>query len=484
MFFILSILISCYILLCFFLFFASLRLCAFALKPLPKVSNYIVKLKLRNKAMSYIKSVKGIQILDSRGNPTVEVELTTDQNVAFKAAVPSGASTGDNEALELRDGDPTRYFGKGVQKAIANINGPLAELLVGKHVCDQEKLDRLMIEADGTENKGRFGANAILGVSLALARAGAAAAHLPLYKYIGGTHAHVLPCPMMNIINGGAHADNTLDFQEFMIRPCGAPSLSEAIRWGAEIFHTLKGLLKQKGHSTSVGDEGGFAPMLKSNEEALDLIVAAIEKAGYQPGKQVSLALDCAASEFYDRNIERYFEKKKKSRQENFLQRSSAEQIDYLEQLTKKYPIDSIEDGLAEWDWAGWQLLTQRLGKHIQIVGDDNFVTNPKFLKKGIEMGVANAILIKVNQIGTLTETLETMRLAQTHAYATIVSHRSGETEDSMIADIAVATNAGQIKTGSLSRSDRVAKYNRLLAIEQELGSSGLYQDSNRLGCL
>lgn len=430
--------------------------------------------------MSYIRSVKGREILDSRGNPTVEVELTTDQNVMVRASVPSGASTGENEALELRDKDPQRYFGKGVLQAVANVNGPLAQILVGEHVCDQERLDRMMIEADGTETKSRLGANAILGVSLALARAGALTAKLPLYRYIGGTHAHLLPCPMINIINGGAHADNSLDFQEFMIRPFGAPNFKEALRWGAEIFHTLKGLLKKGGHVTAVGDEGGFAPNLSSNEEALDLILMAIEKAGYRPGTQVSLALDCAASEFYDRAMHRYVEKKKKDRDEEYIERTSAEQIDYLEQLCRDYPIDSIEDGLSEHNWNGWQLLTKRLGNRIQIVGDDIFVTNPKFLRKGIELGVGNAILIKVNQIGTLTETLETIRIAQTHSYATIISHRSGETDDSIIADISVATNAGQIKTGSMTRSERLAKYNRLLAIEAGLGPTAVYCDSHK----
>lgn len=430
--------------------------------------------------MSYIRSVKGREILDSRGNPTIEVEITTDQNISVKAAVPSGASTGEHEALELRDGDPQYYLGKGVLKAVANVNGPIAQLLLGEHVCEQERLDQLMIKADGTENKSHFGANAILGVSLALSRAGALTTKLPLYRYIGGAHAHILPCPMMNIINGGAHADNTLDFQEFMIRPIGAATFHEAVRWGAEVFHTLKSLLKKEGHIIAVGDEGGFAPRLKSNEEALDLILMAIEKAGYRSGKDISLALDCAASEFYDKGSHRYIEKKKRERQEEFIERSTEEQIDYLEQLCRSYPIDSIEDGLAEWDWNGWQLLTQRLGNRVQLVGDDIFVTNPKFLRKGIEMGVGNAILIKPNQIGTLTETLEAIRLAQTHGYATIISHRSGETDDSMIADIAVATNAGQIKTGSLSRSDRVAKYNRLLAIEAGLGPVAVYSDSNR----
>ncbi len=434
--------------------------------------------------MAYIQALKAREILDSRGNPTVEVELTTDQNITVKASVPSGASTGENEAVELRDHNPNIYQGKGVLKAVAHVNGPLAEILIGQHVCDQERLDRLMIEADGTLNKSNFGANAILSASLALARAGAASTHLPLYRYIGGTNAHILPCPMMNIMNGGAHADNSLDFQEFMIRPIGAPNFVEAIRWGAEIFHTLKSLLKKSGHVTAVGDEGGFAPNLGSNEEALDLILMAIEKAGYRPGEQVSLALDCAASEFYDKDSRMYYEKKNKSRNLKFIERSVEDHINYLSQLCKNYPIDSIEDGLAEGDWEGWQLLTAKLGHNIQIVGDDIFVTNPQFLHKGIRLKAANAILIKLNQIGTLSETLETMRMAQTHGFATIVSHRSGETEDSFIADLSVATNAGQIKTGSLSRSDRIAKYNRLLAIADGLDSQGKYQDSNRFSFL
>ncbi len=427
--------------------------------------------------MSYIRTVKGREILDSRGNPTVEVEITTDQNIAVRASVPSGASTGENEALELRDNDKEYFLGKGVTQAVANINGPIANLLIGEHVCDQELLDHLMIKADGTENKSRYGANAILGASLALARAGAASTKLPLYRYIGGCHAHLLPCPMMNIINGGAHANNTLDFQEFMIRPIGAPNFREAVRWGAEIFHTLKSILKKKGLSTSVGDEGGFAPDIESHEGAIDAIVDAIEQAGFHVGNDISLALDCAASEFYDKNSHRYFDKKKKMRGEESKERTSEEQIAYLEKLCSNFPIDSIEDGLAEWDWTGWQELTKRLGKKIQLVGDDIFVTNPKFLTKGIEMGIANAILIKPNQIGTLTETLETIRIAQSFGYKTIISHRSGETEDAFIADIAVATNAGQIKTGSLSRSDRVAKYNRLLAIELGLGENATYAE-------
>lgn len=429
--------------------------------------------------MSYIRSVKAIEILDSRGNPTIEVMLSTDRDVIAKAAVPSGASTGANEALELRDGDSSRYGGKGVQQAVAHVNGPIAQILVGEHVFDQRRLDLMMIASDGTDNKGRFGANAILGASLALARAGALTAREPLYRYIGGCNAYILPCPMMNIINGGAHADNSLDFQEFMIRPVGAPTFKEGVRWGAEIFHTLKGILKEEGYATAVGDEGGFAPNLPSNEAAIELILQAIEKAGYRPGSQVTLALDCAASEFFDKTSQCYIEKKKKKHKEKFLERTSAEQVDYLAELCVKYPIDSIEDGLDEGDWAGWKLLSDKLNKKIQIVGDDLFVTNPKFLLKGISQGIANSILVKVNQIGTLTETLETIRLAQTHGYTAVISHRSGETEDSFIADIAVGTNAGQIKTGSLSRTDRVAKYNRLLNIEEGMAGFGRYLDSN-----
>lgn len=425
--------------------------------------------------MSYIRSVKAIEILDSRGNPTVEVMITTDRDVVGKASVPSGASTGQNEALELRDGDMSRFMGKGVQQAVAHVNGPIAQLLIGEHVFDQTRLDLLMIQSDGTENKGRFGANAILGASLALARAGALTARVPLYRYIGGCHSNILPCPMMNIINGGAHADNSLDFQEFMIRPVGAPSFREAVRWGAEIFHTLKALLKAEGHVTAVGDEGGFAPNLESNEAALDIILQAIEKAGYKPGSQVTLALDCAASEFYDKGTRKYYDKKKKKRNQDFGERSAGEQVDYLEGLCRAYPIDSIEDALDENDWEGWKILTERLGSRVQIVGDDLFVTNPKFLTKGIERGIANAILIKLNQIGTLSETLETIRIAQNNSYAAVISHRSGETEDSFIADVSVATNAGQIKTGSLSRTDRIAKYNRLISIEEGLGQTARY---------
>lgn len=429
--------------------------------------------------MSYIRSIKAIEILDSRGNPTLEVMITTDRDVIAKASVPSGASTGVNEALELRDGDSSRYHGKGVQQAISHVNGVISQILLGEHVFDQRRLDMMMAASDGTENKGRLGANAILGASLALARAGALTAREPLYRYIGGCHAHILPCPMMNIINGGAHADNSLDFQEFMIRPVGAPSFKEAVRWGAEIFHTLKNILKVEGYATSVGDEGGFAPNLPSNEAAIEIILQAIEKAGYRPESQVTIALDCAASEFYDKTLKRYVEKKKKKRKESYKERTAEEQVAYLERLCASYPIDSIEDGLDEADWEGWKILSEKLNHKVQIVGDDLFVTNPKFLLQGIQKEIANAILIKVNQIGTLTETLETIRLAQTHSYATVISHRSGETEDSFIADLAVAVNAGQIKTGSLSRTDRVAKYNRLLNIEEGMGGYGRYLDSN-----
>lgn len=426
--------------------------------------------------MSYIRSLKALEILDSRGNPTVEALLTTDSGFTVSAAVPSGASTGEHEAVELRDQDASRYNGKGVLLAVDNINVTLAELLMGEDVCQQRKLDMMMIEADGTENKSKLGANAILAVSLAIARAGAIETGLPLYQYIGGVNAHILPCPMMNIINGGAHADNSLDFQEFMIRPIGAQSFNEALRWGAEIFHSLKKLLKEKGHITSVGDEGGFAPNLKSDSEALDLIVAAIQKAGYKPGEQITLALDAAASEFYDKKTGRYVEKKKKLKGEKALERTAEELTHYYTDLCNRYPIDSIEDGLDENDWAGWKILTAQLGSRIQLVGDDIFVTNPKFLKRGISEGIGNSILIKLNQIGTLTETLDTIRIAQSHGYTTVISHRSGETEDAFIADLSVATNAGQIKTGSLSRTDRIAKYNRLLEIEDELGDSGIYK--------
>jgi len=425
--------------------------------------------------MSHIQSIHALEILDSRGNPTLEVFVKTDDGFEGKAAVPSGASTGEHEAVELRDQDPKRYQGKGVLKAIAHVNGPLAKLLIGKPVDRQKEIDSILLAADGTPNKSRYGANALLGISLACAKASANARKLPLYQSIGSPNSTLLPVPMMNIINGGAHADNQLDFQEFMIRPVGAPNFREALRWGAEVFHTLKSLLKKAGQVTSVGDEGGFAPRLQSNEEALDFMIHAIEKAGYQPKSDLTIALDCAASEFYDPDTQTYIEKKKKEGGKPFAQRTADEQISYLEQLASRYPIDSIEDGLDQNDWKGWKTLTSRLSPKLQIVGDDLFVTNPLFLQRGIDEKVANSILIKVNQIGTLSETLQTIALAQENGYRTVISHRSGETEDTTIADIAVATRSGQIKTGSLSRSERVAKYNRLLEIEDELGKKASY---------
>ena len=406
--------------------------------------------------MGKIKSIHALEILDSRGNPTVEAIVTTDTGFVGKAAVPSGASTGEHEAIELRDKDKKRYAGKGVLKAVSQSIGTLSKLLTGQNVWQQETIDQLMITCDATSNKSKLGANTILGVSLAVAKAGAEAKKLPLYRYLGGDKAKLLPIPLMNVINGGAHADNDLEFQEFMIRPQGAPSFREAVRWGAEVFHVLKTLLKEKGHVVSVGDEGGFAPRLKSHEQALDFLMLAIKKAGYKPGSEISIALDCAASEYYDA-------KKKK-----YLGLGLPSYLKYLKKLCKDYPISSIEDPLDQNDWEGWKQLSSELS--IQIVGDDIFVTNPIFLQKGIKMNVANAILIKPNQIGTLTETLQTIAMAKKARYATVISHRSGETEDTTIADIAVATGAGQIKTGSLSRSDRVAKYNRLLEIEDELG--------------
>ncbi|HEY2811581.1 MAG TPA: phosphopyruvate hydratase [Rhabdochlamydiaceae bacterium] len=425
--------------------------------------------------MSKIKSIHALEILDSRGNPTLEVVVKTEEGFCGKAAIPSGASTGENEAVELRDKDPKRYRGKGVLKAICHVNGPLCSLLKGKNVFEQAEIDRILIEKDGTPNKSKMGANAILGISLAVAKAAANAKGLPLYVYLGGEKATLLPCPMINILNGGMHADNALDFQEFMIRPIGAPTFREAIRWGSEVFHALKELLARDSHVTSVGDEGGFAPRLRSHEEALEYLVKSIEKAGYAPKTDFSLALDCAASEFYDAPSAQYLEKKKIAVNGQGARRSAAEQIDYLEKLCKSYPIDSIEDALDQKDWEGWKLLTERMGKQIQLVGDDLFVTNMQFLKKGIQSKVCNAILIKPNQIGTLTETLATISLAKQHNYGTILSHRSGETEDTTIADLSVTVNAGQIKTGSLSRSDRVAKYNRLLEIEDELEKRALY---------
>lgn len=419
--------------------------------------------------MSEIKHIHAREILDSRGHPTLECEVTLTSNAFGKACVPSGASTGEHEALELRDGDKKRYLGKGVLKAVSHVNGPIFSHLKGKNALDQKSIDEAMINLDGSKTKSNLGANAILSVSLATARAAAAELNLPLYEYIAKKDSYTLPIPMMNIINGGAHADNSLDFQEFMIRPYNASTFAEALRLGCEVFYALKALLKEKGHIVSVGDEGGFAPNLPSHETALDFIVKAIEHAGFNPQTDISIALDCAASEFYDKKLNCYIEMKNKKAGKTFKTKSVKEHIDYLENLCNNYPIDSIEDGLDENDWEGWKLLSQQLGYKVQLVGDDLFVTNPIFLKKGIDNHIANAILIKLNQIGTLSETLETMNLAFKHNYKCIVSHRSGETEDSFIADLCVATCCGQIKTGSLSRSDRIAKYNRLLAIEEAL---------------
>ena len=418
--------------------------------------------------MTQIDHIQAREILDSRGNPTVEADVTLVGAVMGRAAVPSGASTGEHEAVELRDGDPKRFGGKGVLKAVKNVNDLIARELKGRDALDQGAIDRLLIELDGSPNKSNLGANALLAVSLATARAAAGYRKLPLYKYLGGAEAGTLPVPMMNIINGGAHADNNVDFQEFMIVPVGAEKFSEALRMGAEIFHTLKSVLKKKGYATSVGDEGGFAPNLKSNEEAIETILDAIEQAGYHSGKDVLLALDPAASEFYDGTS--YVFKKSDGRK-----LSSEQMISFWKDWADKYPIISIEDGMAENDWEGWKGLTDSLGQRVQLVGDDLFVTNTKFLQKGIELGVANSILIKVNQIGTLTETLECIELAKSDGRTSVISHRSGETEDTFIADLAVATNAGQIKTGSLSRSDRIAKYNQLLRIEEELGATARY---------
>jgi enolase len=418
--------------------------------------------------MTLIDHIHAREILDSRGNPTVEADVTLQSGVMGGAAVPSGASTGEHEAVELRDGDPKRYGGKGVLKAVGNVNELIAPRLKGLNALDQREVDRVLIELDGTPNKANLGANAILAASLATARAAANQQKLPLYRYLGGDSANTLPVPMMNIINGGAHADNNVDFQEFMIVPVGAERFSQALRMGAEIFHQLKSVLKKKGYATSVGDEGGFAPNLKSNEEAVETILEAITQAGYQPGKDVLLALDPAASEFYDGAA--YVFKKSDGRK-----LSAPQMVSFWKDWAGKYPIISIEDGMAENDWDGWKALTDAIGDTVQLVGDDLFVTNTKFLQKGIELGVANSILIKVNQIGTLTETLDCIELAKGNQRTAVISHRSGETEDAFIADLAVATNAGQIKTGSLSRSDRIAKYNQLLRIEEGLGAEALY---------
>ncbi|PPK99910.1 phosphopyruvate hydratase [Parapedobacter indicus] len=421
--------------------------------------------------MSLIIDVHARQILDSRGNPTIEVDVTTENGFVGRAAVPSGASTGAHEAVELRDGDKTKYLGKGVLKAVENVNTKIAEALQGIDVFEQNAIDKVMIDLDGTENKGNLGANAILGVSLAVAKAAAQESRQPVYRYIGGVNANTLPIPMMNIINGGSHSDAPIAFQEFMIMPVGAPSFSEALRWGAEVFHNLKKILHDRGLSTAVGDEGGFAPAFDGTEDAVETILKAIEKAGYKPGSDIYLALDCASSEFYKDGKYDYT----KFEGDKGAVRTSEEQATYLAELSSKYPIISIEDGMAEDDWAGWKLLTDKIGATVQLVGDDLFVTNTKRLQRGIDENTANSILVKVNQIGSLTETINAVSLAQTNGYTSVMSHRSGETEDYTIADLAVALNCGQIKTGSASRSDRIAKYNQLLRIEEELGSSARF---------
>ena len=420
--------------------------------------------------MSYISEIFARQILDSRGNPTVEVDVITDEGAVGRAAVPSGASTGIHEAVELRDGDKKKYLGKGVLKAVKNVNSVIAPALLGYDVADQTGLDEMMIELDGTPNKAKLGANALLAVSMAVAKAAAEEAALPLYRYIGGTNARTLPIPMMNILNGGAHADNKIDFQEFMVMPVGAASFSEGLRWGVEIFHALKTVLKKKGYSTNVGDEGGFAPDIQSNEEAIDTVMTAISAAGFKAGTQVAIAMDPAVSEMYDSAKKVYHFHKSDGKK-----LSIEKMVDYWANWVKNYPIVSIEDGMAEDDWKGWKLLTEKLGDKIQLVGDDLFVTNVTRLQQGIDTGVGNGLLVKVNQIGTITETINAVTLAQHNGYNTIMSHRSGETEDTTIADLAVALNCGQIKTGSASRTDRIAKYNQLIRIEEQLGSSAFY---------
>jgi len=423
--------------------------------------------------MTTIVDVFGREILDSRGNPTVEVDVALEGGAIGSAAVPSGASTGEHEAIELRDGDKSRFLGKGVSKAVENVNEIIAEEIIGEDATEQIIIDKILLELDGTENKSKLGANAILGVSLAVARAAANAFDLPLYQYIGGVHARTLPVPMMNIINGGAHADNNVDLQEFMVMPAGASSFAEALRMGAETFHALKAVLKAKGYNTAVGDEGGFAPNLNSNEEALQVIMEAIKKAGYEAGKQIFVSLDPASSEFFNKETKKY---ELKSENKNL---TPEQMVDYYANLVEKYPIVSIEDGMAEDDWDGWKIMTDKLGHKIQLVGDDLFVTNTKRLKAGIEQGICNSILIKVNQIGTLTETLDAIEMAHRAGYTTVVSHRSGETEDTTIADIAVAANTGQIKTGSASRTDRICKYNQLLRIEENLGEAAVFAGLN-----
>jgi enolase len=423
--------------------------------------------------MTTIVDVFGREILDSRGNPTVEVDVALEYGAVGSAAVPSGASTGEHEAIELRDGDKSRYSGKGVTKAVENVNEIIAEEIIGEDATEQIIVDKILSELDGTENKSKLGANAILGVSLAVAKAAANALDLPLYQYIGGVHARTLPVPMMNIINGGAHADNNVDLQEFMIMPAGASNFAEALRMGAETFHALKSVLKSKGYNTAVGDEGGFAPDLKSNEEALQVIIEAIKKAGYEAGKQIFIALDPASSEFFNKETKKY-ELKSENKE-----LTPSQMVDYYAKLVEKYPIVSIEDGMAEDDWDGWKIMTDKLGQQIQLIGDDLFVTNTKRLKAGIEKGICNSILIKVNQIGTLTETFDAIEMAYRAGYSAVISHRSGETEDTTIADIAVAANTGQIKTGSASRTDRICKYNQLLRIEENLGEAALFAGMN-----
>lgn len=420
--------------------------------------------------MSYITDVHARQILDSRGNPTVEVDVTTEDNIVGRAAVPSGASTGKHEAVELRDGDKSLFLGRGVQKAVNNVNDIIADQIIGLNVNEQAYIDSMLISIDGTENKGNLGANATLAVSMAIAKAAAKVSHLPLFRYLGGVNATTLPIPLMNILNGGAHADNKIDFQEFMIVPVGAETFSDGLRWGVEIFHHLKTVLKKKGFSTNVGDEGGFAPDIQSNEEAIETVLAAIEAAGYKPGEQIGIAMDAATSEMFDDKGKSY-----KFYKSSGKVISSDEMVDYWETWVNKYPIISIEDGMAEDDWDGWKKLTERIGSKCQLVGDDLFVTNVNRLQQGIDRGIANSILVKVNQIGTVTETINAVQLAQTNGYTSIMSHRSGETEDTTIADLAVALNCGQIKTGSASRTDRMAKYNQLIRIEEALGGNAIY---------
>ena len=434
--------------------------------------------RIARSEMTEIAAIRAREVLDSRGNPTVEADVILESGALGRAIVPSGASTGEHEAVELRDGDKTHYLGKGVLQAVENVESVIAPELEGMDAANQRLIDQTMIALDGSPNKGKLGANAILAVSMASARAVARTLEIPLYRYLGGVNSSILPTPMLNVLNGGAHADNNVDFQEFMIMPVGAERFSEALRWAAETFHTLKSVLKKKGYNTAVGDEGGFAPSLKSNTEAVEVILEAIEQAGYKPGEQIAIALDPATSELYDKEKSRYVFKKSDKRE-----LSSEEMVSFWDDWTRQYPIVSIEDGLAEDDWAGWRILTDRLGGRIQLVGDDLFVTNTRRLQQGIDEGVANSILIKVNQIGTVTETLEAIELAGRYGYTSVISHRSGESEDTFIADLAVATGVGQIKTGSVSRTDRIAKYNQLLRIEEELGSGAIYLGLESINC-